>query len=140
MSLLFVDTAVWMAAADAADPLHGACCAARDAWLEAGGTLITTNHVVDETLTLIRLRLGLQAAERWWSQVSESQRCRFEWITPERELDALNWFFTWKDQAFSFTDCTSFAVMRDLHLEKAMTSDRHFLTKGLEPLPVHGRP
>jgi len=139
MSLLFVDTAGWMAAADAKDPLHSECRAVRDEWLEAGGTLIVTNYVVDETLTLIRIRLGLDAAERWWSQVSKSTRCRFEWITPDRELDALNWFFTWKDQAFSFTDCTSFVVMKDLRIEKAMTSDHHFLTAGFDILPFHGR-
>ena len=110
MSPLFVDTAGWMAAADAKDPLHSKCRAVRDDWLEAGGTLIVTNYVVDETLTLIRMRLGLEAAESWWSQVSESPRCRVEWITPNREFDALHWFFTWKDQTFSFTDCTSLTV------------------------------
>ncbi|MGM0665292.1 MAG: type II toxin-antitoxin system VapC family toxin [Thermodesulfobacteriota bacterium] len=139
MSSLFVDTAGWMAAADARDPLHVACRTVRDEWLEAGGTLIVTNYVVDETLTLIRMRLGLEAAERWWGQVSESQRCRFEWITPDRELKALKWFFTWKDQAFSFTDCTSFVVMNELKIKKAMTLDHHFLAAGFDVLPSHGR-
>ena len=139
MSLLFVDTAGWMAAADAKDPLNSVCRAVRDEWLEAGGTLITTNYVVDETMTLIRMRLGLEAAEKWWRQVSESQRCRFEWITPDRELEALRWFFTWKDQTFSFTDCTSFVVMKDMKIEKAMTSDHHFLTAGFDILPLHAR-
>ena len=136
MNPLFVDTAGWMAAADSKDPLHSECRTVRDEWLEAGGTLITTNYVVDETLTLIRMRLGLEAAESWWNQVSESPRCRVEWITPNREFDALHGFFTWKDHAFSFTDCTSFVVMKDLNIEKAMTSDHHFLAAGFDILPA----
>ena len=77
MKALFVDTAGWMACADAADPAHDPARAARDAALEAGRLLVTTDYVVDETLTLIRLRLGLPAAEKWRAQVEASLRVRF---------------------------------------------------------------
>ena len=66
MKGLFVDTAGWVACADAADPAHDNTAAARDAWLQAGGVLITTDYVADETLTLLRLRLGLRTSEAWW--------------------------------------------------------------------------
>ncbi len=59
MKALFVDTAGWMACADAADPAHGRATTARDRWLERKGVLVTTDYVIDETLTLIRFRLGL---------------------------------------------------------------------------------
>ncbi|MFA7234316.1 MAG: hypothetical protein WC076_09405 [Terrimicrobiaceae bacterium] len=39
------------------------------------------------------------------------------------------------DHAFSFTDCTSFAVMRRLGLVEAATSDSHFQAAGFRPLP-----
>jgi hypothetical protein len=65
MNAVFVDTGGWMACADRADPAHVACTAARDATLEAGRISITTDFVVDETLTLIRFRLGLAAANAW---------------------------------------------------------------------------
>lgn len=51
MNLLFVDTAGWMASADAADPENEPACAARDRWLEAEGLLITSDYVINETLT-----------------------------------------------------------------------------------------
>jgi len=54
MKALLVDTSGWMACADEADPAHVRCCAARDKALEAGQTLVTTDFIVDETLTLIR--------------------------------------------------------------------------------------
>jgi predicted nucleic acid-binding protein len=136
MKRLFVDTAGWMAMADAKDPLHASCRIVRDQWLEAGGMLVVSNYVVDETLTLIRIRLGLGAAELWWEQVSESPRCRTEWMTPDRVERAVHWFFRRKDQSFSFTDCTSFALMKELRIEKALTTDHHFITAGFEILPT----
>jgi predicted nucleic acid-binding protein len=135
MKRLFVDTAGWMAMADAHDSRHTAFRTARDQWLEANGILIVSNYVVDETLTLIRIRLGLKAAENWWKLVSESQRCRTEWVTPQRAEQAVRWFFSWRDQSFSFTDCTSFVLMKELHIQKALTTDHHFLTAGFEVVP-----
>ena len=74
MRALFVDTAGWVACADSADAAHVRCRAARDAALESGQTLVTTDFVADESLTLIRFRLGLNAAEAWWQQVDRSPR------------------------------------------------------------------
>lgn len=42
-----------MACADRNDPAHLACTAARDATLEAGRILITTDFVVDETRLVV---------------------------------------------------------------------------------------
>ncbi len=52
-------------------------------WLRSGGNLISTDYVIDETLTLIRMRLGLRAAARWWKQIDASSRLRWEWIYRE---------------------------------------------------------
>ena len=109
--------------------------AARDAWWERGGLLITTDYVVDETLTLIRLRLGLNAAEAWWRQVDGSSRVRWEPITPSRVEKARSLFFRYQDRDFSFTDCTSFIVMRELRLREALTTDHHFAQMGFELKP-----
>lgn len=136
MKGLFVDTAGWMACADGADAAHGRCCAARDGALEAGQTLVTTDFVVDETLSLIRFRLGLGAAESWWQQIDRSARVRWERIDTERFGKARELFFRYRDKDFSFTDCTSFAVMREVRLTHALTTDAHFRQMGFEMLPA----
>ena len=115
MKALFVDTAGWVACADAADSIHARCCAARDDALEAGQVLVTTDFVVDETLTLLRFRLGLAAAARWWQQIDGSSR-----------------------QDFSFTDCTSFVIMREARLTHVLTTDRHFRQMGFQTVPGPG--
>ena len=125
-----------MACADRADPAHSACTAARDATLEAGRTLITTDFVVDETLTLIRFRLGLAAAQAWWQQIDGSARLRWERVENDRFEKARNLFFQYRDKDLSFTDCTSIAVMRELRLTTVMTTDRHFHQVGFDVLPA----
>ncbi|HOX04743.1 MAG TPA: PIN domain-containing protein [Candidatus Paceibacterota bacterium] len=135
MKGLFVDTAGWMACADAADPSHAQACAARDLWLEQQGRLVTTDYVADETLTLLRLRIGLKAAEAWWRQADGSLRLRWEWITPARAEKARAIFFRYQDKEFSLTDCTSFVVMRELKLREVLTTDRHFAQFGFAMKP-----
>ena len=135
MTGLFVDTAGWVACADQSDPAHDACRAARDKAMRAGLMLVTTDFVVDETLTLMRLRLGVQVAEAWWRQIDGSSRVRWERISQERFDRALELFFRHRDKGYSFTDCTSFAVMRELKLTRALTTDKHFKQMGFEVLP-----
>ena len=139
MNGLFVDTAGWMACADEADPAHRRALEARDSALKSGKVLVTTDYVIDETLTLIRLRLTLAAAEEWWTQLEGSSRLRWEWIGVARAEKARDVFFRYRDKRYSFTDCTSFVVMKELKLKEALTTDRHFRQMGFEVLPRSGR-
>lgn len=136
MNAVFVDTGRWMACADRADPAHASCTAARDGVLEAGRSLITTDFVVDETLTLIRFRLGLAAAKAWWQQIDGSTRLRWERVEDHRFERARQLFFQYRDKDLSFTDCTSIAIMRELKLAAVITTDRHFHHVGFDVLPA----
>jgi predicted nucleic acid-binding protein len=135
MKGLFADTAGWVACADGADPAHKQAAMARDRWLEQGGVLVTTDYVADETLTLIRLRLGPDAGEAWWRQVDGSSRLRWESVSLARADNAGGLFFRDRDKDFSFTDCSSFVVMRELRLREALTTDRHFAQIGFTLKP-----
>jgi uncharacterized protein len=132
---VFVDTAGWMMMADAGDPGHESAVNFRDRWLEEGGVLLSTDFVLDETLTLLRVRLGLDAAERWWELIDSSARVIWEWIDQERAEKARRWFFRWRDKSFSFTDCASFVVMKELRVHRALTSDYHFHQAEFEIVP-----
>jgi predicted nucleic acid-binding protein len=119
-----------MACADGSDSAHGKAVSVRDAWLEGGGHFVTSDYVADETLTLLRIRLGIDAAETWWQQVDGSSRVRWEFVSPDRADKARALFFRYRDKDFSFTDCTSFILMREMKLREALTTDRHFLQAG----------
>ena len=92
-------------------------------------------YVVDETLTLIRSRLGIAAAEAWWAQFEGSSRVRHETIDALRAEKSRSVFFRHRDKDYSFTVCTSFVVMRELRLKEALTTDRHFRQMGFHVLP-----
>jgi hypothetical protein len=139
VNAVFVDTAGWVACADTADPAHARSLAARDAALGSGQLLVTTDFVVDETLTLLRTRLGLSATETWYRTVEATPRVQWERIDGERFDKALHLFFQIRDQGFSFTDCTSFVVMREGRLTQALTTDRHFRQMGFQLLPASRR-
>ena len=135
MKPLFVDTAGWVALLDERDELHRATRRARDAHLKRGGRLVTTDYVNDETLTLRRMKAGLKVARRYWWMISESGRIRVESVSPDRTRRAREWFFSWDDKDFSFTDCTSFVVMKELGLTRVLTTDRHFRQAGFTMIP-----
>lgn len=120
---------------DAGDPQHRKALEARRAWLERGGVLVSTDYIMDETLTLVRSRLGLDAAIRWWDAAEASPRLGWEWIDPNRAEKARRWMFRWRDKEFSFTDCTSFVVMKERRIRRALTSDHHFKQAGFEIVP-----
>lgn len=45
-------------------------------------------------------------------------------------------FHNYRDQAFSFTDCTSFPVMRERRLREVVTTDDRFRIMGFPLLPA----
>ena len=57
-----------------------------------------------------------------------------EWIGPQRFELAKAFFRKHADHGYSFTDCTSFVVMRELALTEALTTDRHFVEAGFKAL------
>ena len=135
MKILFADTSGWMACADKHDPLHKNALAARQDWLQSGGTLLTTDYIVDETLTLLRMRLGLPPAKIWWESISASPRVRIRHLSGDILESARTQFFKFRDKTFSFTDRTSFAVMKSEKIKRALTTDHHFAQAGFQCLP-----
>lgn len=57
----------------------------------------------------------------------------------EEELESAGWdlFVRYDDQEFSFTDCTSFALMPRSGVEDALTFDDGFRRAGFRPRPGH---
>ncbi|MGH8624930.1 MAG: type II toxin-antitoxin system VapC family toxin, partial [Gammaproteobacteria bacterium] len=66
MRRVFVDTGAWYALIDRADPDHGDVTTQFKAYR---GRLVTSNFVFDETLTLLRYRLGWQSAHAFGEQM-----------------------------------------------------------------------
>jgi len=118
---LFVDTSIWYAAADKSDVNNSRAKAV----LSAGEPLVTTDHVLVETWTLIRHRLGRRAAERFWEGL-RSGAAIVEIVGPADLDSAWEMGRSYRDQDFSIVDRTSFAVMRRLGIERVASLDDDF--------------
>ena len=132
MNGIFVDTAAWYALADSDDADHKVAAA----FLASNRvSLVTTNLVFGETVTLIRYRIGHEAALNFGQKVMESGIVRVVAVTVADEERAWEIFGKYRDQNFSFVDCTSFAVMERMKLAAAFTFDRHFRVMKFTVLP-----
>lgn len=97
--------------------------------------MATSNFVLDETLTLMRHRLGWHAAQSFGSEARAGLLAQQLRVTVDDEDEAWAIFLRYHDHVFSFTDCTSFALMQRLGLTTAITLDADFRTFGLHCLP-----
>jgi predicted nucleic acid-binding protein len=69
--------------------------------------LVTSNVVVHETITLLRMRLGYEPALQFGLRLLGETTTPIIRITPADEERAWTIFRQYPDKRFSFTDCTS---------------------------------
>lgn len=130
MNAVFVDTNAWIALNSKRDNLHEEAMIANRRLLEHGYRYLTTNFVLDETYTGLRMKIGHFAAVDFGEKLRQSRMVTIIHISPDIETEAWQLFKQYADKEFSFTDCTSFAVMRQWGLDEAFTNDHHFSQMG----------
>ena len=117
------DASGWYALVDESDPDH---LSARDWFTQNRCPLITTDYILDETLTLIRTCLGHRKAVEFGEKLLASRLSQLISVTKEDKERAWAIFQRYDDKVLSFTDCTSFAVMERLEIDTAFTVDHDF--------------
>lgn len=132
MKRLFVDTGAWYALVDKNDPDHKE---AKRFLAINKIPLLTTNFIFDETITLLRSRLGWNAAKEFGERLKKSSFVSIIALKDEDEEKAWEIFLKYKDKDFSYTDCTSFAAMERLRIDTTFSFDRHFKDMGFKVAP-----
>jgi predicted nucleic acid-binding protein len=132
---VFVDTWGWYVLVDRRDPDHGRAASLVRDLIQSRVRLVSSDYVLDESCTLAKARAGSTAAIRLLSLVEGTAALDLEWVGSERFERAKGRFRKYRDQAFSFTDCTSFEIMRERGIEEAITNDDHFRIAGFQVLP-----
>lgn len=92
--------------------------------------LVTTNLIVVETLNLVKQRLGYQHAVELGKRMFDPKIINVIKITDEDISEAWKIFQKYDDKGFSFTDCTTFAVMERIKIHSVFTFDEHFRQYG----------
>jgi len=136
---LFVDTGGWVAYFDKSDKDHVAFkdCLSRvvsgTAWF-----LHTSDYVIDETVTFLRYHTNHATA---CIALDNFRDLAASGLLIRHDVDAIlrkqaeEIFRRYKDQTFSFTDCTSFALCQAHTIHHIATVDSDFRLFGLLFVP-----
>jgi len=124
---IFVDTSAWYAIIDKNDRDH-ALAATKIQVLDR--PLVTSNYIFDEILTLLKAKLGFAVAVNFGQKLWNQEISALVRITEDDEERAWRIFRQYDDKGFSFTDCTSFALMERLDINTVLAFDDHFIQYG----------
>jgi len=92
--------------------------------------VLTSNHVVGETWTLLRRRGSHQAAVGFLDRLHRLPNVETVFVGAELEQDAWRWLRRHDERTYSFVDATSFAVMRRRRVVEALAFDGDFAAAG----------
>ena len=133
MKKLFVDTGAFLAKEIAADQHHAS---ATKCWGQAkNAVLFSSEHVLDECVTLLARRTSYANASGWGKDALDSG---IEWLQtqPSDWNSAFDLMRKYADQGVSFTDCLSFVLMKRAGVKDVFGFDRHFDSSGFRLWPA----
>jgi predicted nucleic acid-binding protein len=132
---LFVDTWGWVALQNPRDHHHDRVKAVVKEYYLRERPLVTSNFVLDETITLLYSRQEPEAASRSVKKILSLASSGFldiETITTTRFRKTLDLRWKYSDKpGISFTDLSSMAVMEERGIKDVITGDAHFEHVGM---------
>jgi uncharacterized protein len=88
--------------------------------------LVTTDHVVSETITLTRYRISHERAVFVGERLYSEKMARIHRASFEEQRAAFDYFKRHADKKYSTVDCLSFVVMESLGIREALAVDEDF--------------
>lgn len=131
---VIADTSGLYAVVDRSDPHHYQAANFLKAHA-AVGSLLVSNHVFDETMTLVKARLGMQVALQLGLRLRNSRFVEMVIFSAAEEQETWRLFGHYTDKAWSYTDCACLVLARQRTIEQAFSFDRHFAQMGLVRVP-----
>ncbi len=132
---LFADTSAWVAYFDRDDMFHHAARLALTSLRDQRVTFLTSDYVLDETITMLSSYTGHRVAVAFGDWVQSERRVQIVRVNEELWQAAWQLFKRYHDKKFSFTDCTSFVLMQRQGLVDVFGFDHHFEQIGFRLWP-----
>jgi predicted nucleic acid-binding protein len=134
-NLVFLDTSALVGFLLEGDEHHVRARRTLKDLLRTSCTLLTTDYIFDEVVTRVRGRADHDSAVTAGEHILSSSSIELVDVDADLRKDAWRLFRKFRDQQLSFTDCTSFAVMRKYGIREAFTFDADFEKVGFTTIP-----
>lgn len=132
MKGIFVDTSSWASLVVETQTFHTKAKEIYQSAISDQNTLLTTNYVLTELITLLTspLRLSRPRVIEIVEGIKTSPF--FEIIHIDKDSDKRTWELLKNrpDKKWSLVDCSSFVVMQEREISEALTTDQHFEQAG----------
>jgi hypothetical protein len=127
---VFIDTTALVGYFDRGDICHKAATDLVARIRRQRTRMVLTDFILDESVTTIKSRVGHEIAVRAGEFVLECRAIDIIWLDQDVLLRGWEYFRTHADKGYSFTDCTSFVLMKEMRLKYYLSFDRHFEQAG----------
>ncbi len=135
--MIFVDSGAWIAFLDPTDQYHNDAVVIYNDLVQEKMRLLTTDYVVDETITRLRYDVSHSVAVQFLDLIESVKKTGVLTIAEiDRTLfeEAKRLFRRYDSAKLSFTDCTSFAVCQKHKISETYAFDDHFAMMGITVL------
>jgi predicted nucleic acid-binding protein len=131
---VFVDTSAWVGLFVANDQSHEKAVSIFEDLKNKKTSLYTSDYVIDETITTILIRGNHKLSVLAGQALLTSNIIETAQVAPAYFQKTWKLYQKYHDKEFSFTDVSSFVIMKDLKIKKAFTFDSDFTKAGLETI------
>lgn len=132
MEKVFIDTSGWVALFAENDQSHKKAAAIFDKIKNSKAAIYTSDYCIDETITTILARGSHRQSVLAGEALFASKIIKIVHVCPAYLSAAWELYQKFKDKRFSFTDVTSFVIMKDFNIKRAFAFDREFVQAGIE--------
>ena len=135
--MIFVDNSAWIALSNTRDQHYDEAKTIFNRLLQQRMQIVTTDYVIDETVTRLRYDLSHAATVKFLDVIERTaQEDTLAEIGVDRRLfqEALRLFRQYDSARLSFTDCTSFAVCQKHKIAEVFAFDSDFEMMGITML------
>ena len=132
MEKIFVDTSGWVALFVNNDQNHKKAVFIFEEIRNSKVTIYTSDYIIDETITTILARGNHRQSVLAGEALFTSKIIKIIHVSTDYFQSTWEFYQKYKDKMFSFTDVSSFVIMKNLGIRKAFAFDREFIQAGIE--------
>ena len=130
MKKIFIDTSALVALFDRSDNNHQKAKTLLEIIRNNKIKLLMSDYIFDETITTVLSNAGHKNAIKIGEFILGSNIVELSWLDESVVMKAWEYFKRHSDKEYSFTDCTTFILMKEMKLSNFFAFDEDFVKAG----------